>query len=108
MSDNKEEKTEALQEKEQEFKIDAALNSLAMDTLAHMSDAVKNNPDIPEKEHLYVMLHAAEAITFNIIMHIAEQVDVDPVDIAEKTKANLFDALDAISDELDAEKKHVH
>jgi hypothetical protein len=103
-----EEKSTALHAKEQEFKIDAALNALAMETLSNMSETVKRNPDIPEKEQLYVMLHAAEAITFNIIMHIAEQVDVSAETIAEKTKANLMDAIKAASEDADAETNHVH
>ena len=108
MTDKTEEKTQEVQDKEQEFKIDAALNTLAMETLSQMSETVKNNPDIPEKERLYVMLHAAEAITFNIIMHIAEQTEMDPFEIAEKTKANLLDAVASLDEELDAEKSHVH
>jgi hypothetical protein len=105
MSDDHENEVEA---KEQEFKMDAALNSVAMETLAGMSQMVKDNTDIPEAERLYVMLHAAEAITFNILMHIAENTGADPRELADKTKNNLYDAISAVEEESDEEKQHVH
>lgn len=97
---NEEELFEELTE-EQERAIDEALNLLALDTLSFMNDRVVQNAAIPEGERAYIMLHACEAVSFNIIKHIADQAGIDPRDIAERTKANLLSALDSYDDHED-------
>lgn len=93
---------------ELEFSIDHALNKLAMDTLMFMDAQVQENKHIPESERPYVMLHAAEAITFNIIMHIAEQTNTSAQELAEKTKANLMEAVHHLMHELGQDCSHLH
>lgn len=89
----------ALEESDEsnDFEIDAALNDLAMNTLTFMNDQVSANEAIPAEEHAYVMLHAAEAVSFNIIMHIAESSGIDPLEVAMKTKDNLIEAIESMS-----------
>lgn len=84
-------------EDENEFEIDAALNELAMNTLNYMNEQVSNNPVIPDDEQAYIMLHAAEAISFNIIMHIAQSAQLDPLELAIKTKDNLIEAIEGMN-----------
>jgi len=84
-------------EEENDFEIDAALNALAMNTLTYMNEQVSANSAIPEAEHAYIMLHAAEAVAFNIIMHIAESAQLDPLELAIKTKDNLIEAIESMS-----------
>lgn len=82
---------------EADFEIDAALNALAMNTLTFMNEQVSASKAIPEAEQAYIMLHAAEAVAFNIIMHIAESAGLDPLELAIKTKDNLIEAIEGMS-----------
>lgn len=104
---NDEEMFEELTE-EQERAIDEALNQLALDTLSFMNDRVVQNPAIPAGERAYIMLHACEAVGFNIIKHIADQAGVDAREIAERTKANLLSALESFEDHDHSTCGHDH
>lgn len=95
-----------MSEQSQHAEIDAVLNNLAMDTLSFMSEKLKGAEGISESDQVYVMLHACEAMTFNIIMHIAEQTQTPPSEIAEKTKANLMDALKNLELEMSSDSQH--
>lgn len=104
---NNEEMFEELTE-EQERAIDEALNQLALDTLSFMNDRVVQNPAIPAGERAYIMLHACEAVGFNIIKHIADQAGVDAREIAERTKTNLLNALESYEDHDHSTCGHDH
>lgn len=95
-------------EENNDFEIDAALNALAMNTLTYMNEQVADNKDIPESEQAYVMLHAAEAVSFNIIMHIAESAGLDPLEIAQKTKDNLIEAIESMGGGCCGGEHHHH
>lgn len=93
---------------EQERAIDEALNQLALDTLNFMNDRVLENAAIPAGERAYIMLHACEAVGFNIIKHIADQAGIDPREIAERTKANLLNALEGYEEHDHSTCGHDH
>lgn len=84
-------------EESNEFELDAALNALAMNTLTYMNDQVGDNKDIADDEQAYVMFHAAKAVLFNIMMHISDNSQIDPRELAQQSFEELMQAIDSMS-----------
>lgn len=95
-------------EGEETLALDEALNALAMNTLNFMNDEVSANKAIGPEDHAYVMLHATEAVMFNILMHIADNAGVDPIELATKTKDNLMEAINSMAAECCNGEHHHH
>jgi len=83
-------------EEENDSEVDAVLNETAMDTLTFLNEKIAGDARVPEAEQAYVMWQAITAVLFNIIMHIAETANVDPLELVNKTKENLTDAIESM------------
>lgn len=75
---------------------DAVLNELAMDTLTFLNDKIGDDARVPENQQAYIMWQAVTAVLFNIIMHIAETAEVDALELVNKTRDNLADAIESM------------
>jgi len=69
------------------------LNKLASEVLAVIRRRVAEIGLLEEDGQL-LMLDITEAMTFNLIMGLAEQTNADPIILAKKTKKNLLSVVD--------------
>jgi hypothetical protein len=100
----------ALEETEEanEFEFDAALNTVAMNTLTFMNEQVAAIKAVPEDQQVEVMFNAAKAILFNIMMHISDNAQVDPRELLQHIIEELTAAVESMEGGCCGGGDHTH
>lgn len=99
---------ETLSDDEFDDALDHALNNLAQKTLMFMNETANADETIPDEEHAYIMLQAAQATLFNILVHIAQNAGLDPKELAEKINEDLLQAVEGLSLDCCGGGEHHH